>query len=247
VPESGEEHWNRARQRLVFALDYPDLSQARAGAELVRDAVGVVKVGLQLFIKEGPAAVSLGRDCGLEVFLDLKLHDIPATVGRAVASAGSLGVRYLTVHASGSKAMLASAVERAAESKLTIVAVTVLTSLDQQDLARLGLEATPGEQARRLASIAWEAGVRAFVCSPAEAGSLRSELGSEAIIITPGIRPGGAATQDQKRVSTPADAIGSGADLLVVGRPIRDASDPVAAARAIVDEIDAAQRSVSPT
>lgn len=225
-----------ARQRLVFALDYPSLDEARAGAERVRDAVGVVKVGLELFVRAGPAAVRLGPELGLDVFLDLKLHDIPATVGRAVARAADLGVRYLTVHAGGGSAMLRHAVE-AADGRLSIVAVTVLTSLDQSDLTALGLDAAPAQHAVRLAALAWRSGVRDFVCSAAEVAALRAELGPEATLITPGIRPAGGQTQDQKRVATPARAIGDGANLLVVGRPIRDAADPAAAARTIVEQI----------
>jgi len=233
---------NDAKSRLIFALDYPSFDEARAGAERVAAHVGIIKIGLQLFVRHGPEAVSLGRELGLDVFLDLKLHDIPATVGRAVASAGQLGARLLTVHACGGEAMLRAAVEEAgqAPTPLQIVAVTVLTSLDDDDLQQLGISHNAGEQALRLAKLAWRAGVRAFVCSPAEASSMRAALGPEAKIITPGVRPAGGQSGDQKRVRTPAQAIAAGADMLVVGRPIRDADDPAASASAIVEEIASA-------
>ncbi|MBW2459864.1 MAG: orotidine-5'-phosphate decarboxylase [Deltaproteobacteria bacterium] len=226
---------------MIFALDYPSIETARDGADQVSGQVGTVKVGLELFTRYGPEAIALGSRAGAEVFLDLKLHDIPATVGRAVRSITAHGeaVRYLTVHASGGSAMLRAAVEeaQAASHPMNIVAVTVLTSLDRADLIALGVERSPREQALRLAEIGWAAGVRAFVCSPAEAATLRSALGSEARIITPGVRPAGTGHQDQKRVMTPARAIDAGADMLVIGRPIRDADEPGAAAAAIVTEI----------
>jgi len=235
-----------SRNRLVFPLDYPSLEEARAGAELVAPAVGVLKVGLELFVREGPAAVSMARALDRDVFLDLKLHDIPETVERAVASAAELGARYLTVHAVGGQAMLERAVGRAARSAspLTILAVTLLTSLDGADLTRHGVAEPPAAHVLRLARLAWSAGVRGFVASPAELGELRRALGSEAILVTPGIRPAGSEPLDQKRVATPATAIADGADLLVVGRPIRDAADPLAAARAVVREIEEASAGV---
>ncbi|MEP7121533.1 MAG: orotidine-5'-phosphate decarboxylase [Byssovorax sp.] len=231
-----------ARRRLVFPLDFATLAEARIAATRLAPAIGVLKVGLELFVSEGPAAAALGRELGLDVFLDLKLHDIPETVDRAVASAAALGVRYLTVHASGGVEMLRRAVARAAEaaSPLTILAVTVLTSLDEGDLRAQGVDATPSDQVIRLAKVAWSAGVRGFVTSPAEARALRAALGPDALLVTPGIRPIGAAAGDQKRIATPTSAIADGADLLVVGRPIRDAADPLAAARAVVAEIERA-------
>lgn len=230
------------RDRLVFPLDFPTLAEARRAATPLAPAVGVLKVGLELFVREGAAAVRLGDELGRDVFLDLKLHDIPETVDRAVASAAALGVRYLTVHASGGAAMLARAAAQAAKAAkpLTILAVTVLTSLDASDLAAQAIPGTPREHVIRLARLAWDAGVRGFVCSPAEARAMREALGPEAILVTPGIRPAGADAGDQKRVATPASAIADGADLLVVGRPIRDAADPLAAARAVVAEIERA-------
>ncbi|HVY47451.1 MAG TPA: orotidine-5'-phosphate decarboxylase [Minicystis sp.] len=233
-----------ARDRLVFPLDYASRDEALAGARRVAPAAGVLKVGLELFTREGPSVVSAVAALGRDVFLDLKLCDLPATVGAAVASVASLGVRYLTVHASGGRAMLERAVEAAgrAAQPITILAVTVLTSLDAADLAAQGIAGSPAEHALRLARLAHDAGVRGFVCSPAEARALRAALGAGVTLVTPGIRPAGAAIGDQKRVATPATAIADGADLLVVGRPIRDAADPLAAARAVVAEIEAAAR-----
>jgi orotidine-5'-phosphate decarboxylase len=235
---------NDPRQRLVFPLDYPDLGAARRGAELVRESAGVLKVGLELFVREGPAAAGLGASLGCDVFLDLKLHDIPATVDGAVASAAALGARYLTIHASGGARMVEAAVRRAASDnpRLVILAVTVLTSLDDADLAGMGVGATAGEQALRLAKVAHGAGARGFVCSPSEVRVMRQALGPDVVLATPGIRPAGASAGDQKRTGTPREAVVDGADLLVVGRPIRDAQDPAAAARAIVAEIEGALR-----
>jgi orotidine-5'-phosphate decarboxylase len=231
-----------ARSRLVFALDYPTLAEARSGAALVLDSVGVLKVGLELFAREGPAAARCASDLGCEVFLDLKLHDIPETVARAVQSAVELGVRYLTLHASGGPRMLEQAVRQAEGSSLTLLAVTVLTSLDAADLAVLGVAEPPAAHAVRLARLARTSGVGGIVCSPAEVGAMRSELGPNAVLVTPGIRPRGSiGLDDQKRTGTPEAAIRSGASLLVVGRPIRDADDPAAAARAIADEIARAE------
>lgn len=237
-----------ARERLVFALDYPTLEEARGAASLVAPAVGVLKVGLELFTREGPRAVGLGEELGLDVFLDLKLHDIPQTVEGAVASAAALGARYLTVHASGGAAMLERAAKAAArvaapkKKPLTVLAVTVLTSLDAGDLQAMGIQEEPGEHVLRLARIAWGAGIRGFVTSPAEVSAVRRELGPEALLVTPGVRPAGSDVKDQKRVATPARAIAEGADLLVVGRPIRDAIDPLEAARSIGREVDEARR-----
>ncbi|MFO0569330.1 MAG: orotidine-5'-phosphate decarboxylase [Polyangiaceae bacterium] len=230
------------RRRLAFALDYPDLATAREGATRVRDAVGVLKIGLELFVREGPQAVGLGRELGCDVFLDLKLHDIPETVDRAVASALAHGVRYLTLHAAGGRRMLEAAARRVEGTPLTLLAVTVLTSLDAADLADIGVGADPGAQAARLATLARDAGVGGLVCSASEVGALRRLLGPAAVLVTPGIRPAAGGADDQKRVGTPRDAIRDGSSLLVVGRPIRDARDPLAAARAICSEIADAER-----
>jgi orotidine-5'-phosphate decarboxylase len=228
----------RGGSPIAFALDYSTLDAARAAAERVREAIGMLKVGLELFTKAGPEAARIGDALGLPVFLDLKLHDIPETVERAVAGAGDLGVRFLTVHAQGGPAMLKRAVSRAERANLTIAAVTVLTSLDDADLEAMGVAAGVASHAARLATMAWREGVRAFVCSPREAKAIRAALGSDATLITPGVRPSGAGASgdDQKRVATATQAIKDGADWLVVGRPIRDAADPLAVARAIAEE-----------
>ncbi|MEZ4223764.1 MAG: orotidine-5'-phosphate decarboxylase [Polyangiaceae bacterium] len=231
-----------ARERLAFALDYPGLEQARRGAIEVAPHAGVLKVGLELFIRAGADAVNLGREHGARVFLDLKLHDIPETVARAVDSALELGVSYLTVHAQGGTRMLSEAAKRTAGTELTLLAVTVLTSLDDADLQSLGVTASSSDHALRLARLAYDAGVRGFVCSSAEVGRLREALGTDALFVTPGIRPENAAAGDQKRVGTPRQAIAAGADILVVGRPIRDAESPATAAAALQREIAEATR-----
>jgi orotidine-5'-phosphate decarboxylase len=228
-----------ARERLIVALDVADLGEARRIVPSLAGRVGMLKVGLELFCAHGPAVTELAEASELELFLDLKLHDIPETVARAVERIAGLGARYLTVHASGGRMMLREAEERArrarsAGASLELVAVTVLTSLDGDDLASLGVDRAPAEQALALAELAWAEGVRAFVCSAAEVGHLRARLGPEATLITPGIRPAGASVGDQKRVSTPEAAIRAGADRLVVGRPIRDALDRAAGAGAHV-------------
>lgn len=235
------------RDKLAFALDYPTLAEAEAGAARVAPVVGVLKVGLELFVAEGPAAVRLGVELGSKVFLDLKLHDIPETVERAVATAGQLGATYLTLHAAGGPRMLEAAAKRAeAEGAgLKLLAVTVLTSLDASDLQATGVSASPAEHVLTLGKLARASGVHGLVCSTAEVGALRSALGAEAILVTPGIRPLGAAAGDQKRVGTPASALRDGSSLLVVGRPIRDAADPAAAARAILAEMSGALASAS--
>jgi orotidine-5'-phosphate decarboxylase len=220
----------------------PSLDRARAAALAVAGAVGMIKVGLELFVEAGPRAVALGDEAGRPVFLDLKLCDIPETVERAVARASALGARMLTVHASGGPAMLERAVRQARSDGrgLQIVAVTVLTSLDGPDLAATGVHGDVAAQVERLARMAWDRGVRAFVCSPHEAARLRAALGPEATLVTPGVRAAAAAgSDDQKRTMSAREAIAAGADWVVVGRPIRDAPDPSAAAHAIAREVDA--------
>lgn len=229
----------RARARLAFALDYPTLAEARRGAEAVAPHVGVLKIGLELFVREGPAAVRELRDLGCELFLDLKLHDISKTVERAVANVCQLGVRYLTVHCSGGPGMLGAAAGRAHDegTGLCLLGVTVLTSLDRADLDAIGITADPAEHAERLARLAAATGLGGLVCSAAEVGRLRAAVGPDLVLVTPGIRPAGGEVGDQKRVGTPASAIREGSSLLVVGRPIRDAVDPAAAAQALVREM----------
>jgi orotidine-5'-phosphate decarboxylase len=233
---------------IVFALDLPNLDEARRAAVEVAPAVGMIKVGLELFVQAGPAAVKLGEEVGRPVFLDLKLHDIPETVERAVASASSLGARLITVHASGGRSMLMRAVQRAEKEggSLAICAVTILTSLDDHDLDDVGINVTrrlapfnPEARSRaslaaeNLAMLAYKEGVRWFVCSPGEVALLRAKLGPDATLVTPGIRPADAKAGDQKRTGTPEQAIKDGANWLVVGRPIRDAANRLEAAQAI--------------
>ncbi len=230
------------RDRLAFALDYPTLAEASVGAQRVAGVVGVLKVGLELFVAEGPAAARLGAELKSRVFLDLKLHDIPETVERAVATAGQLGASYLTLHAAGGPRMLEAAAQRAERegAGLKLLAVTVLTSLDESDLKAIGVASSPSEQVLRLGKLSRSLGIHGLVCSTAEVRALREALGPEAILVTPGIRPAGAAVGDQKRVGTPASALRDGSSLLVVGRPIRDAADPVAAAQSILEEMSGA-------
>ncbi len=232
------------RSPIVLALDTPDLGEARAWAAAAGDSIGMVKVGLELFGAHGPPAVRALRGDGHRVMLDLKLHDIPATVGRAVAALAPLRVELLTVHAGGGRAMLRAALDAAA-GRTRVAAVTVLTSLGQGDLDALGLGPALGA-AERLASLALAAGCPALVCSPLEVARLRSLAGREVTLVCPGVRPaagsrrgarelgaGGEAGDDQARVAAPAAALAAGADLLVVGRPITRAPDPAAAAREV--------------
>ena len=230
----------KARARLAVALDVPDLAAARVLAEQLQDRAGVFKVGLELFVSEGPAAVEAAASYGAAIFLDLKLHDIPRTVGAAVRSAGSLGARYLTLHALGGPAMIAAArdaAEATTSERTKLLAVTVLTSHDDAELRRIGLGRGASEEVLRLAEMAIGAGADGVVCSPQEIVALRSLLGPQALIVTPGVRPAGSDKGDQARVATPGDAIRDGATLLVVGRPIVAAPDPRAAAEAILQEI----------
>lgn len=230
-------------ERIVFALDLASIDRARAMALAVRDAVGMIKVGLELFVEAGPRAVKLGEECGRPVFLDLKLHDIPETVERAVARASALGAKMISVHAAGGAKMLSRAVERTRKegAGLEVVAVTVLTSLDAGDLAAAGVAGGVEAQVERLARIAFAEGVRAMVCSPHEAARLRAVLGAEATLVTPGVRAAGErGKDDQKRTMGAGEAVRAGATRVVVGRPIRDAADPLQAAQAIARDIDQA-------
>ena len=241
VRPQSEQH--PARDKLAYALDFPSIAQAEEGAARVAHAAGVLKVGLELFVSEGPRATALGQKLGCDVFLDLKLHDIPETVERAVAAAAAHGVRYLTLHAAGGPKMLAAAARRAERENtgLILLAITVLTSLDTTDLAAIGVAGDPAAHALRLAKLAHDQGIAGMVCSAAEVSDLRAALGPAAILVTPGIRPASASgSDDQKRTGTPEGAIRAGSSLLVVGRPIRDAVDPAAAASAICDEIQRA-------
>ncbi len=227
--------WND-KAPIAVALDAPDVETAARWSAAVSPHVAVVKVGLELFCRHGPAVVDAVRGgTGVALFLDLKLHDIPATVAGAARAVAGLRPRFLTVHASGGAAMVRAAVE--ALPDVDIAAVTVLTSLSPDDLDGIGLRGAPLDAARRLATLAVGAGARALVCSPQEVAAIRAEVGPDVTLITPGVRPAGAATQDQARVSTPAAALAAGADLLVVGRPITGADDPGAAAALIAADL----------
>ena len=221
---------------IAVALDAPDVETAAKWAHAVQRYVSVLKVGLELFCKHGPDVVNVVRGgTGLDLFLDLKLHDIPNTVAGAARSVARLRPTYLTVHASGGRDMVRAAVESAPDVK--IAGVTLLTSLDKHALRVLGVDQEPSDVVLRLASVAVEAGARAIVCSPHEVAAVRREVGPDVTLITPGVRLEGGDVQDQARVSTPARALADGADLLVIGRPITGASDPGAAAAAIAADL----------
>jgi len=224
---------------LVLALDTDDLEQALAWSRAAGDAAGMVKAGLELFGTAGPAAVAALAGDGRRVMLDLKLHDIPATVSGGMRAAARAGAELVTVHALGGPAMLEAAVA-AAGDRCRVAAVTILTSAGPADLAAVGLPPA-AEAVPRLAELAVGCGCQAVVCSPLEAAALRARLGPAVELICPGVRPARSATEDdQARVATPARAIAAGATRIVVGRPITRSDDPAAAARAVRDEAVAA-------
>jgi orotidine-5'-phosphate decarboxylase len=216
---------------IFVALDTPDLGKARALAQAVAPHVGGLKLGLEFFAANGPAGVRTLSESGLPIFLDLKLHDIPNTVGKAVAALAPLAPAVLTVHAAGGRAMLEAA-RAAAPASCKVVAVTVLTSLDQADLAQAGIGSSPAEQVERLADLTRAAGCDGIVCSGEEVATVAARWPGGTFVI-PGLRPAGSDLGDQKRVLTPAEALARGASLLVIGRPITGAADPREAARAI--------------
>ncbi len=228
-----------ARERLIVALDFPDATRALALVDRLEGACHWFKVGLELYLATGNAVVNELKKRGHSVFLDLKLHDIPNTVASAVRSVSGLGVDLLTVHALGGPEMLAAAA--AVPDAPALLAVTVLTSMDRRQLDAVGIAASPADEALRLATMAEESGIHGFVCSAEEVARMRSGL-RDPLLVTPGIRPSGAAVGDQKRVATPGAAIAHGASKLVVGRPITQAADPAAAAQAILTEIADALR-----
>jgi len=227
------------RERLIVALDVSSTAAAQNIVAAVGDSANAYKVGKQLFTAEGPQVVRALVSAGRRVFLDLKYHDIPNTVAAAVREAAKLRVSMLTVHASGGGKMLRAAVDAAHDENpsLLVLAVTVLTSLDDHDLERIGVRGSVADQALRLGALAIANGCRGLVCSAREAAALRQELGEDFVIVTPGVRPAGSGRGDQVRVVTPAEAIASGATHIVVGRPITEAADPSAEARAILAEI----------
>jgi len=227
------------RHRLIVALDVSTAAAAREIVAAVGDSAFTYKVGMQLYTAEGPAIVRELIDSGRRVFLDLKYHDIPNTVAAAVRQAATLGVAMLTVHASGGGDMLRAAVEAAEATKpgLLVLGVTVLTSLDEVDLGKIGVRGAVPEQVLRLAALALSNGCRGVVASAQEASALRKEFGPDIAIVTPGVRLAGSDPHDQARIITPAEAIAAGASHIVVGRPIAAAADPAAEARAILGQM----------
>jgi len=228
-----------ARDRLIVALDVPGAEQARALIDALQDSVGVYKIGLELLFAGGMALASELASRGHRVFIDAKLLDIEATVERATASIARTGAEFLTVHAVDRKT-LDAAVRGRGDSRLKLLGVTVLTNLGPADLVQQGTDIPPDELVLHRAKLAREAGFNGVVASGLEAAAIRDAAGTGFLIVTPGIRPEGGATQEQARVATPAGAIAAGADYLVVGRPITAAPDPRAAAQAIVAEIESA-------
>ena len=226
--------------RIFAALDTPDLDKALELAGLLKGLVGGVKLGKEFFTALGPEGVREVAAVGLPVFLDLKFHDIPATVAGAVRAAVALQPVMLNVHAAGGESMMRAAAEAAAEAgekRPLVLAVTVLTSLWSGDLAATGIESSAAAQVLRLARLAESCGLDGVVCSAREATDLRREFGQDFKLVVPGIRPDWAQTDDQKRTQTPAEAVASGADYLVIGRPITGAADPADAARRIAEEL----------
>jgi orotidine-5'-phosphate decarboxylase len=227
------------RQRLIVALDVSTAAAARKIVAAVGDSAHAYKVGMQLYTAEGPSIVRELVGSGRRVFLDLKYHDIPNTCGAAVREASQLGVSMLTVHAAGGGKMLRAAVEAAQGAKpdLLVLAVTVLTSLDDVELGKVGVRGAVLEQVLRLAALALSNGCGGVVASAQEAGALRERFGLDFAIVTPGVRLAGSGPHDQARVVTPAEAIAAGASHIVVGRPITEAVDPAAEARAILGQV----------
>ena len=228
--------------RVIVALDYEDADAARTLAARLSPADCRLKIGKELFTRAGPALVRELVAAGFDLFLDLKYHDIPHTVARACAAAADLGVWMLNVHASGGPRMLAAAREALAPlgaERPLLIAVTVLTSLDAEELRQVGVSDTPEGQVTRLARLARDAGLDGVVCSPREAAPLRAALGGDFRLVTPGVRPAGSARDDQKRVMTPREALAAGADYLVIGRPVTRATDPGAALASINRELAA--------
>lgn len=230
------------QNRIIVALDMANEAEVLALLGQLDPASCRVKVGKELFTRYGPALVRQITALGFDVFLDLKFHDIPNTVNKAVAAAAELGVWMLTVHAAGGADMLRAARDAVADSenKPLLVAVTLLTSLEEGDLEVQGVQRSPLEQVQRLASLAQECGMDGVVCSARETGELRKLLRKDFLLVTPGIRPQGDAAHDQKRIVTPADAVNAGSDYLVIGRPVTRAREPVAKLAQIQKEISGA-------
>jgi len=228
-----------ATERLIVALDVSSAAAAQRIVAALGDSARFYKVGMQLYTAEGPAIVRALLAAGRNVFLDLKYHDIPNTVSAAVTEAAKLGVRMVSVHALGGGKMLRAAVEAARRTNLRtmVLGVTVLTSLAEPDLEQAGVGGTVVEQVVRLATLALRSGCQGVIASAQEASALRTKLGDDFVIVTPGVRPAGAAQEDQVRVTTPAEAMAAGASYIVVGRPITEAAEPAEEARQIVAEM----------
>jgi orotidine-5'-phosphate decarboxylase len=229
--------------RIIVALDFPDEVSALALVERLDPSSCRLKVGKEMFTRLGPAFVQRLTGMGFDIFLDLKFHDIPNTVAAACAAAADLGVWMINVHASGGRSMMEAARDRLArfDRPPLLVAVTVLTSLDADDLAQIGCAGDPGDRVLELAGLARVAGLDGVVCSPREAAQVRSAQGAGFLLVTPGVRPAGREVGDQKRVMTPGEAVAAGADYLVIGRPITAAADPLRALLDIEREITGAQ------
>jgi len=227
------------RHRLIVALDVSSATAARKIVAAVGDSAHCYKVGMQLYTAEGPSIVRELVSSGRRVFLDLKYHDIPNTVGGAVREAAQLGVNMLTIHASGGGPMMRAASEAAASQSISplVLAVTVLTSLDDTELNKIGVRGTVVDEVLCLAALALQNGCRGIVASAHEAAALRDDLGQDFAIVTPGVRPAGSGRDDQARVVTPSEAIAAGATHIVVGRPITEAANPAAEARAILGQL----------
>jgi orotidine-5'-phosphate decarboxylase len=227
------------RERLIVALDVSTATAARKIVAAVGDSAHAYKVGMQLYTAEGPEVVRELVGSGRRVFLDLKYHDIPNTVGAAVRQAADLGVSMLTVHAAGGAKMLKAGIESAADTRsdLLVLAVTVLTSLDNGELANIGIRGGVLDQVLRLAALALSNGCKGVVASAQEATALREKFGQDFAIVTPGVRPAGSGPHDQARIVTPAEAIAAGASHIVVGRPITEAVDPAGETRAILGQM----------
>jgi orotidine-5'-phosphate decarboxylase len=235
----------KADKRLIVALDVPTLEQMKALVVALGDTVNYYKVGMELFYGAGAEAISYLRSQGKEVFLDLKLHDIPNTVAQSARVLTRLGATMFNIHASGGLAMMKAAAGAVAETAGTLnlerpklIAVTVLTSMNAAEWSELGYTVPIASQAAHLARLAKEAGLDGVVASPQEAPLIRRECGPDFLIVTPGVRPVGSAGNDQSRVATPAGALAAGASQLVIGRPITAAPDPKAAAAAILAEME---------
>lgn len=233
---------HNADPKVIVALDFPAASAALALLERLDPSLCRIKIGKELFTRAGPAFVEQVGDRGFQVFLDLKYHDIPNTVAAACAAAADLGVWMVNVHASGGRKMMTAAADRltALSERPLLIAVTILTSLGEEDIAEIGYPGSPADNVSRLAALAEDSGLDGVVCSPLEVGGLRAERAAGFQLVTPGVRPAGAAVDDQKRIMTPGDAVRAGASYLVVGRPVTAAAEPLESLGSINAEVEAA-------